>query len=213
MRRKGPSAAPTPRSGLARLVLRFVLVFLVATAVLAGLWSFIAPGYTTAVTGLARPLFRWVEAPNASVLEARGAEIWIYRIVGPGEIAPFTWFDRYTFFAVIPLLALLIATPGLGWPRRFARLGFGAGGLLLAHVGYLVASVELSYVAIGLTPAGPFLARTLDLWQVGVRVLWEAAPVAIWVLLTLGVWRGVLRQNRGEGDRENLPAGAVGVGG
>ncbi len=210
MRRKRPSATPTARSDLARLVLRFVLIFLVATAVLAGLWPFIAPGYTAAVTGLARPLFRSVEAPNVSVLEARGAEIWIYRVVGPGEIAPFTWFDRYTFFAVIPLLALLVATPGLGWPRRLARLGFGVGGLFLAHVGYLVASVELSYAAIGLTPVGPFLARTLDLWQTGVRVLWEAAPVAIWVLLTLGVWRRVLGRNRSERD-QNLSAGAVGA--
>ena len=210
MRRKRPSATPAA-SSLAKLILRFVATFLVAAAVLAGLWSFIAPGYAAAVTGLARPLFRLIEAPNVSVLETRGAEIWIYRIVGPGEIAPFTWFDRYTFFAVIPLLALLAATPGLGWLQRVARLGLGIGVLLLIHIGYLVASVELSYAAIGLTSIGPFLARTLDLWQVGVRVLWEAAPVAIWILLTLGAWRRALRSNRGERHRENLSAEAIRV--
>jgi hypothetical protein len=199
--------------GWTRLVLRFVAVFLVVTALLAGIWTFVVPGYTAAVTGLARPLFRWVESPNVSVLEARGAEVWIYRIVGPGEIAPFTWFDRYTFFAVIPLLALLVATPGLGWSRRLARIGVSIGALLLVHAGYLVASVELSYAAIGLTPVGPFLARTLDLWQVGVRVLWEAAPVAIWILLTFGSWRRVLRRARDERRRESLSVEAMGASG
>ena len=199
--------------GWTRFVLRFVAVFLVVTALLAGIWTFVVTGYTAAVTGLARPLFRWVERPNVSVLESKGAEVWIYRIVGPGEIAPFTWFDRYTFFAVIPLLALLVATPGLGWSRRLARIGVSIGALLLVHAGYLVASVELSYAAIGLTPVGPFLARTLDLWQVGVRVLWEAAPVAIWILLTFGSWRRVLRRARDERRRESLSVEALGASG
>ena len=199
--------------GWTRLVLRFVAVFLVVAALLAGIWTFVVPGYTAVVTGLARPLFRWVESPNVSVLEARGAEVWIYRIVGPGEIAPFTWFDRYTFFAVIPLLALLVATPGLGWSRRLTRIGISIGVLFLVHAGYLVASVELSYAAIGLTPVGPFLARTLDLWQVGVRVLWEAAPVAIWILLTFGSWKRVLRRARDERRRESLSVEAIGASG
>jgi len=200
-------------SGLTRLILRFVAVFLVTMGILAGLWAFLAPGYATAVTGLARPIFHLVETPNASVLEVCGAEIWIYRIVGPGEIAPFTWFDRYTFFAVIPLLALFVATPGLGWLRRLSRLGLGAGVLLIVHAGYLVASVELSYAAIGLTPVGPFLSRSLDLWQLGVRVLWEAAPVAIWIGLTLGAWRRTFRGIRSERRREGLSTEAIGVSG
>jgi len=208
MRRRGPETGPTA-PGWTKLVVRFVAVFLVVTALLTGIWSFVAPGYTAAVTGLARPLFRWVESPNASVLEARGAAVWIYRIVGPGEVAPFTWFDRYTFFAVIPLLALLVATPGLGWSRRLARIGVSVGALLVVHAGYLVASVELSYAAVGLTPVGPFLARTLDLWQVGVRVLWEAAPVAIWILLTFGAWRRVLRRARDGRRYEDLSTEAI----
>ena len=184
----------------ARSVGRFVLIFLVASCVLIAIWSFIAPAYTAAVTGVARPLLHWVENPDASVVQARGAEVWVYRIVGPGEIAPFTWFDRYAFFAVVPLLALLIATPGLGRRQRLARLGIGLGALGFTHVACLVASVELAYAAVGLTAVGPFLARSLDVWQIGVRVLWEAAPVAIWILLTLGAWRGILRTDRNEGD-------------
>jgi len=194
---------------LTKTLLRFVVVFLAVTAVLVAFWSAVAPAYSSLVTGLARPLFRLFESPNVSVLEARDAEIWIYRIVGPGEIAPFTWFDRYTFFAIIPLLALLIATPGLGWWRRFARAAAGIGALFLVHAGYLVVSVELSYAAIGLTSIGPALAKTLDLWQVGVRVLWEAAPVAIWILLTVGAWKRVLQRNRGERRRDGLSTEAI----
>ena len=207
-RRERSSKTPVD---LTRFVIRFVVIFLVAMAVLAGAWLFIAPGYASAVTGLARPIVRAIESPNVSVLEVRGAEIWIYRIVGPGEIAPFTWFDRYTFFAVIPMLALLVATPGLGWLRRVARVGIAFAGLLIVHAAYLAVSVELSYAAIGLTPVGPFLARTLDFWQVGVRVVWEAAPVAIWILLTLGAWRRVFRGIRDGRRRQRLSPEAIGA--
>jgi len=185
---------------------RFVALFLGVMALLVGLWSFLAPAYSTVVMWSARPLFRLFEAPNVTVLDARGAEIWIYRIVGPGEIAPFTWFDRYTFFAVIPLLALLVATPGVGWRRRLVKTSLGIGVLVAIHTAYLIASVELAYVAIGLTPVGAFLARTLDVWQVGVRVLWEAAPVAIWIALTLPAWKRLLRRVKTE-RRDEAPSG------
>jgi len=124
-----------------------------------------------------------------TVIDVQDAELWVYRIVGDGRIAPFTWFDRYAFFAVIPLLALFVATPGIGWWRRLVRMGIGVGGLVLAHVAYVVASVELSYVAMGLTTIGSLSTRSLDVWQVVVRILWEASPIAIWVVLTFGTWR------------------------
>lgn len=207
MRRDARSSSPS----VARSVVRFAGVFLVVACLLIGIWPLVAPGYTTAATALARPLFRWVEAPNASVIEARGAEIWVYRIVGPGEIAPFTWFDRYTFFAVVPLVALLVATPRLGWLGRIARLAIGIVALLFTHVAYLVASVQLSYAALRLTSVGPFVARTLDVWQIGVRVLWEAAPIAIWAVLTVGVWRRVLRKHQSEGPCRGPSTEAIGA--
>jgi len=194
-----------------RILVRFVAIFLVVAALLVSVWSFIAPAHATAVTALARPLLHGIEAPNVSVLDVRGDEIWIYRIVGPGEIAPFTWFDRYTFFAVIPLLALLVATPGLGWARRILRIGWGLGALLAVQVGYVVASIELSYAAVGLTSVGAFASQTLDLWQMAVRIVWEAAPIAIWIAMTLGAWREILRKNRSERHRETLSTEAIGA--
>jgi len=211
VRRARPDAVRTWTSGVLKLVVRFVAIFLLTTALLVSLWSFIAPAYTAVVTAVARPLLHAVEAPDVSVLEVRGAEIWIYRIVGPGEIAPFTWFDRYTFFAVIPLLALLVATPGLGWARRILRIGWGLGALLAVQIGYVVASIELSYAAVGLSQIGAFAARTLDVWQIAVRVVWEAAPIAIWIAMTFGVWREILRKSRNERHHETLSTEAIGA--
>jgi len=208
VRRRGPETGPTA-PGWTKLLVRFVAVFLIVMGLLAGIWSFVAPGYTAAVAGLARPLFRGVERPNVSVLEARGAEVWIYRIVGPGEVAPFTWFDRYTFFAVIPLLALFAATPGLEWRQRVSRLALGAAALFLVHVGYLVASIQLSYVALGLAGGTSWLVRTVDGWQIGVRTVWEAAPVAIWIVLTFGQWKRVLQHERRERRQGRQPTDAV----
>jgi len=209
MRRKGPRTL-TAHLG------RFVLVFVVSLAVLAALWTVIAPTYTRLVGALSRPLFRLVESPNATVLSTQGAETWIYRIVGAHEIAPFTWFDRYTFFALIPLLALVAATPGLGWRRRIVRGMTGIGALLVVHVLYVVSSVELSYAAMGLRTVGPLAARTLDIWQIVVRVLWEAAPIVIWVALTFGAWRRLFARLRsgdsaGADARRSSWTGALGT--
>jgi hypothetical protein len=134
-----------------------------------------------------------VESPNVSVLEARGDELWVHRIVGPSQIAPFTWFDRYTYFAVVPLMALFLATPGLGLVRRFSRLAVSLVLLFLIQTSYVVVSVQLAYMAVGLTSVGPLAARMLDEWQVLVRVLWEAAPLVLWAAFTARTWARRLR--------------------
>lgn len=180
------------------LLLRFVGIFVAVLIVLALAWPAIAPAYTRVATWMARVGFHMAESPNVSVLEARGAELWVHRIVGPGQISPFTWFDRFTFFAVIPFIALFAATPGLGWGRRASRLGISLMLLLLIQTSYVVVSVQLTYAAIGLTAVGPVAARMLDVWQMLVRVLWEAAPLALWVGFTAGAWTRRLRDLRDE---------------
>ncbi len=191
------------RRSMVALVGRFLLLFVVALAVLTTLWPHVGPVYSRSIGALARPLFWLVETSNVTVIDVQDAELWVYRIVGENRIAPFTWFDRYAFFAVVPLLALFVATPGLGWWRRLARLGIGVGGLVLAHVGYVVVSIELSYAAVGLTAIGSLSSRSLDVWQMIVRILWEAAPIAIWVALTFETWR----QRLAPGDSAKGTAG------
>lgn len=187
---------------LAKLILRFLGIFVAVLIVLAVAWPALSPTYTRGVAEAARIGFHWAEAPNVSVLEVRDGALWVYRIVGPGQISPFTWFDQYTFFAIVPLIALFAATPGMGWLRRLTRLGMSLVLLFLIQTGYIVVSVRLAYAAMGLSSVGPFLARTLEGWQVVVRVAWDAAPLVLWIAFTGRVWAHRLRTLR----RDNTTA-------
>jgi hypothetical protein len=173
----------TMRSG-SRLAGRFALVFVTALAVLAVAWTVVAPRYGAAVSAAAQPLFRAVERPNVTVLSVEAGEVWAFRRVGEDRVAPFMFFDRYAFFAVVPLLALFLATPTLQWGRRVALAAGGVIALFAFHVFYVVVSVELSYSAAGLAAGGP-----REIAQLAVRVLWEASPIVIWLAFTIGVWR------------------------
>ena len=177
------------RRSVARLLAQVILVSVATVVALTALWPWIAPGCARVILTLARPLFHLVESPNVTVLDVRGAEMWVYRVVGDGQITPVVWFDRYTWFALIPLAALLLATPGLSWVRRLASTAAGVGGLALIHTAYLVASVELLYLA----GAGAYTGA-----QILVRLLWDAAPILIWVALTAVTWRRVLGSLRSE---------------
>ena len=191
------------------MLLRFVVIFAAALTALALLWTWIVPVYTGTVAAMSKPVFHLVENPDVTIVDLRHDEIWILRDIGAGRAAPFTWFDRYTFFALIPLLALFAATPGLGWRRLAIRAPLGVLLLLIAHTIYLVVSVELSYAAIGLTEVGPFAARSLDAWQILVRVLWEAIPVLIWLAFTFDAWRRTLWRVRGGETTKQGDSGPV----
>ncbi len=192
-------------SPLISLLLRFLGIFVVVLIVLALAWPLIVPTYTKLVTVVARVGFHIVESPDVSVLDAQSGELWVYRIIGEGAIKPFTWFDRYTYFALIPLVALFAATPGLGWIKRITRLGLSVVLLFFIHVSYLVISVQLSYAAIGLTDVGPFVARMLTVVQWLVRVLWEAAPLVLWVAFTARTWAATLRGLRSVEVHDRAP--------
>jgi hypothetical protein len=193
-----PRVQTNRMSPLAAMLLRFIGIFVAVLILLALIWPLITPVITQLATRVARVGFHIAESPNVSVLEARGDELWVHRIVGPGQIKPFTWFDRYTFFALIPLMALFAATPGLGWMKRLTRLGMSLVLLFIIQTSYVVVSVQLSYAAIGLTMVGPIAARMLDGWQMLVRVLWEAAPLVLWVGFTASTWARQLRGLRKE---------------
>ena len=154
----------------------------------------------------AQPALRWVERSNVTVLSAQDDAVWAYRHVGDDRVAPFMFFDRFAFFAIIPLLALFAATPGLRILGRATRALAGAGILFLVHVVYVVASIELSYAAAGLTAGGPHMVA-----QWVVRLAWEAAPIAIWLAFTAGAWtrsmRAVRAGNIGCAQRAERSAG------
>jgi len=162
----------------------FIGIFLAVLISLTALWSAVVPAVTRLVAACAAPVFRLVEAENVTHVFAQGDQLWVYRAVSSHQIAPFTWFDRYTFFAVVPLIALLVATPGLRIVGRLWRLAAGCAVLLAAHVVLLVLQVELAYAAVGLSRVW-----MLGTWQVVVRIAWEAAPIVVWVALTARVWK------------------------
>lgn len=202
------------RRSLIPMLFQFVGIFVAVLVVLAVIWPVLAPAYTRMIGWAARAGFRLVEPTQVSVLEVRGAQLWVHRVVGPGQIQPFTWFDRYTFFAVVPLIALFAAAPGLGWTRRGTRLAMGLVLMFLAQTSYVVVSVQLAYAAIGLTSVGPIAARMLNGWQVVVRVLWEAMPLMVWGALTASAWRKTLGEIRKQSQkrREAQPLGFKDVG-
>jgi len=193
------------RRPFARTMGTFALVFVAALAGLTALWPHVAPAYTSGVATVARPVFRIVESPNATVLDVQGDELGVYRIVGEGQITPIVVFDRYLCFAVVPLIALFLATPALGVRRRALRLAVALAGLFFVHVVYLVASIELIYaVGAGASVAG---------WQIAVRVFWEAAPILLWAAFTTSAWKRVLQDIRTQGtdESESLAAEPVGA--
>lgn len=177
-----------------RLVGRFAFVFVVALAILVAAWAFVAPRYGAAVSAIAQPAFRWVERDDVTILSAQDDAVWAYRRVGQDRVAPFMFFDRYAFFAIVPLLALFAATPGLRAGRAWRAL-CGTCLLFMVHVSYVVASVELSYAAAGFAAGGP---HTIAQWIV--RLVWEAAPIVIWLAFTAGAWTRSLRAVRAIGD-------------
>jgi hypothetical protein len=178
-------------SASVRLVARFAIIFALALAVLAAVWIFAAPRYGAAVSAVAQPALRWVENPDITVLSAHDDAVWAYRRVGEGRVAPFMFFDRYALFAIIPLVALFAATPGFRVRERAVRALAGVCILFLFHVVYVVASIELSYAAAGLTAGGP---HAIAQWVV--RLAWEAAPIVIWLAFSAGAWIRSLRAVR-----------------
>jgi hypothetical protein len=174
---------------MSKATVRFLLVMIASLAVMTALWTWIAPGYGWATAKISEPVFRAVESPNLTTIEVRGAEIWVLRDVPGSGPTPFTWFDRYVSWSLVPLVALLCATPGLGLRRRFVRLAIGVGALMVAQAIYLVASVELAYAVV-------IYGRSLGALQIGVRILWEAAPIALWIALTGGTWKRLWNAER-----------------
>jgi hypothetical protein len=168
--------------GLSRIAVRFLLIATATLVVLTVLWTWIAPGVDWATAELAAPLFRLVESPNLTSVEVRGAQIWVLRDVPGTGAVPFTWFDRYLSWSLVPLVALLCATPGLGIRRRFIRLAIGIGLFLAVQALYLVVSVELAYSVV-------IYGRSLSALQTLVRILWEATPILLWIALSAGAWR------------------------
>jgi len=170
-------------------LISFTCWFLVAFITLSITWGYVVPIYNWMVASAASPLFKMVESDNVTVLRADGSLLLVGRRAVDGTIQPFLYFDPYIYFGIIPLIALLIGVPGPGILRRLRRTLIGIAILFVVHVIYLIGSIELTYVAVGLHPIGATSKHILDWMQVLLRILWQVSPVLIAVLLSIGFWR------------------------
>jgi len=189
---------PDRKKGLLRLVGRFILFLSIGAVV----FPFVVPVYNRGVAAVAEATFRLVERPDLTSVRAEGATLWIDRATPDAPAGePFTYFDPYLYFALVPLTALLLATPGLAWTRRIRRVLIGVVVLFALTVGYVVGSVEVTYVMVGLREVGRTAWRTLDWAQVLLRLLWEVAPVLVWAGLAVRDWRAFAPAHSGQNDQ------------
>jgi len=173
--------------------------FLLAFVVLLVVWGYITPVYNQIVASVASPIFRLVEKDNVTAIRADGARLLVGRHTDDGTIQPFLYFDPYIYFGLIPLIALLVAVPGPGISLKLRRTLIGIAMLFIVHVIYLIGSIELTYVAVGLHAVNPTSKRMLDWVQILLRILWQVSPVFIAILLSIGYWRDHLLLFRRKG--------------
>ena len=170
-------------------LLSFAVWFLIAFVGLFAIWGYITPIYNQMVASAASPMFNLVESDNVTVVHADGNRLSVGRRTSDGTIQPFLYFDPYIYFGIIPLIALLVSVPGTGLLLRLRRTLIGIAILFVVHVIYLIGSIELTYVAVGLHEVGPTSKRLLDWAQILLRILWQVSPVLIAVLLSTDFWR------------------------
>jgi len=190
-----PRTSTEAKRSLHRLLLRFAGWFTLFLVLVALLWPFVAPVYNRIVVAGAGLLLALVEEPNITVIRADAATASVCRrVAGVSEPLAFSNFSSYTYVGLVPLVALLLATPGLGWKRRGMLAGVGVLLLMLFHIVYLVITVKLLYIFCGLDEVGNVAYRVYDWGQIMVRVVWEASAVLLWVALTFSHWRRTVWQ-------------------
>jgi hypothetical protein len=187
--------------------MRFAAMLMLSLAVVSVLWIVTAPVYNRFVAVAAGGAFALTESPNVTVVRAESDALWILRRVEGGDALPFMSFDLYVYVGFVPLMALMLVTPGLGLWRRLRALGVGALLLSATHVLFLVGAVRLLYVAYGLDVVSATGAGVCQWAQVTLRILWEGGALVIWGALALRAWR----RSRPAVSWRGAPARAAGV--
>ena len=153
---------------------RFLGRFLVVFATLLGVWHTLdATSYYTAVllllgSGLGPMLHGWLldTAPAGG-----GGPVWLH---GGERVQLAIQFDALAV-GIIPLLALLAATPGLRWRRRLALMAVGAALCLAVDTLIVTAFPLLVFYKNAFTDViGTFLGL----------IAFVGAPAIIWFALT-----------------------------
>jgi hypothetical protein len=182
-------------------LLPFTAWFLIAFIGLLAVWGYITPIYNYMVSAASSPIFGIIESDNVTAIKADKGQLWVGRHLEDGSIQTFLYFDPYIYFGIIPLVALLIAVPKPSILKRLQLAAIGIVILFVVHVIYVIGSIELTYIAVGLREVGP-INRTIANWaQVLLRIVWQISPILVFALLSAGFWRQYLSRKP---DKERL---------
>lgn len=131
------------------VLVRFLGLFILTFAALAALWLFLAPLYNELIFTGANVLFQ-LDDPVAAEIEATD-ELWsAFHRNGQARQRVFE-FDKYgTFFNVVLLLGLLLATPRMPWTKRLKRSGLALALLGLVHIVFVVVQTKAQFINLGL---------------------------------------------------------------
>ncbi|MGI8782698.1 MAG: YecA family protein [Acidobacteriota bacterium] len=105
---------------------------------------------------------------------------------------------------IMLLSALLLATPGMRWKKRFLVLGLGLALLSLSHIAFVITKVEITLIAAKHPLAG--IESFWRFWDDFFEVMGkEFFPILIWLLLGL-------RYMLGASDKLLVRSGMLAVG-
>jgi hypothetical protein len=183
---------------LAPKLLSFTLQFLLTFLLLLALWPFTSPLYARFTAAAGGTLLRTIALlPSGGHLEARENRVWVFRPVtridGTTATAGVNVLDEATYFNLVILVSLIVATPSLGWGGKGGAAASGVVVLWLLHLTDLYVKLKWTAIFPGLRlrgvvpePATLVTVKTFE-W------LYAFFSVVGFGLFPILVWLGVAR--------------------
>ena len=194
-----------------RLSATFLIKFLALAAVLFALWSFAGVGdaYGRVVIFITNPVVWAISGyrVDAVVPTEHGLDVFIAK--GPDRaLVPLQ--PRELFSGLIPFIALVGASAGLGWRRRLRALGIGVAALFLFHCGLKLLAPYMTGLPQGELPTIEWVRRVNRVIDVVYGfyglVGYAALPFLLWYWLTQPQRPDTPPAARSTGDTPRRPA-------
>ena len=194
---------------LAAKLLPFAIRFLVTFLLLLILWPVVSPFYARAMAASGQALLRTISLlPRGSRLEARQNRVWILRPVtkidGTRAMAGINVLDEGTYFNLVILISLVVATPSLRWWKKGVVAATGLAMLWLLHLADLYVKMKWTAVHPGLRQSGvipeaasPIVLKIFEWLFAFFSVIgFGLFPILVWLGVTwLWLKRGVAGAN------------------
>jgi len=177
------------------VLMRFLGWFSLGFVALVALWFMLAPYYNQVVFFSANAVFHLDDPLIAEVGQEKGA--WLAYQVNGSQHYPIFEFDKYgTFFNIVLLLGLMLASPGLSWLQKSWRSGVAVVGLASLHTLFVVIQIKAQFINAGLMiPGSAEEAYAFNWMAVLMGTLGEQLlPLLIVGLLTWKAWLSTFQQ-------------------